>query len=67
MGSIRDITLDNVHARNVQANKHNWTSTIEGQPADKGAGLRSTHMVGPNIHFKAFSVQAIGGGRLGNP
>ena len=63
VGSIRDITVDNVRAQTVWNNKRNWTSTIEGQPSDASVGLRETHMVGPNITFVRFSVQSAGGGR----
>ena len=32
VGTIHDITVENVHAQRVYGHRDNWTATIEGQP-----------------------------------
>eukprot|EP01052_Picozoa_sp_SAG31_P004832 SAG31_NODE_204_length_20414_cov_19.143392_24_plen_289_part_00 len=63
VGSIHDITIENVHATRVfHPYGRNWTATIEGQPPDTSAGLNQFHYVGPKIVFTNFSDQSAGGG-----
>lgn len=63
VGSISDISIEDISATDIVGKRGNWTATLDGQPADNDAGVDSLHVVGPNISVKNATFTYEGGAR----
>eukprot|EP00665_Eupelagonemidae_sp_cell47_P017045 gene17045-biopygen9810 len=62
VGSISDITLDGITAKDIKDQDKAWASTLDGQPSDDDAGVDETHVIGPGITVSNAHFTYKGGG-----
>ena len=58
VGSIFDVTIEDVVAIHCKGSRGTWAATIDGQPADVGANVSVVHPVGPDIILRNIDLSA---------